>query len=60
MEIAKLTGDATAAQPFIERRKVVVPWLLEFAVQAANNGFPRAAGKLTLAAQLLGERLDSE
>jgi hypothetical protein len=35
---------------------VVIPWLLEEAALAANSDAPYAAGKLTLAAQLLGER----
>ena len=39
-----------------EEAETVIPWLLEMAVQAANKDCPYAAGKLTLAAQLLGER----
>lgn len=34
----------------------LIPWLLEKAMQAANSDAPHAAGQLTLAAQLLGER----
>jgi hypothetical protein len=34
----------------------LIPWLLEKAVQAADADQSYAAGKLTLAAQLLGER----
>jgi len=39
-----------------EEAATVIPWLLEEAAQAADAGQPYAAGKLTLAAQLLGER----
>ena len=39
-----------------EEAAAVIPWLLDAAGQAANSGAPYAAGKLTLAAQLLGER----
>jgi hypothetical protein len=39
-----------------EEAETVIPWLLEMAVQAANRDRPYAAGRLTLAAQLLGER----
>lgn len=34
----------------------LIPWLLEAAVYAANKDKGWVAGKLTLAAQLLGER----
>ena len=39
-----------------EETATLIPWLLEEAVQAANSEAPYAAGQLTLAAQLLGER----
>jgi hypothetical protein len=39
-----------------EETATLIPWLLEEATQAANSNAPYAAGKLTLAAQLLGER----
>jgi hypothetical protein len=39
-----------------EETATLIPWLLEEAMQAANSDAPYAAGKLTLAAQLL-ERL---
>lgn len=39
-----------------EETATLIPWLLEEAVQAANSEAPHAAGQLTLAAQLLGER----
>ena len=35
---------------------MLISWLLDEAIQAANSGAPYAAGKLTLAAQLLGKR----
>jgi hypothetical protein len=41
-----------------EELETLIPWLLEKARQAANSDASIAAGKLTLAAQLLGERLD--
>jgi len=39
-----------------EEVATLIPWLLEEAAQAANAGRSTAAGLLTLAAQLLGER----
>jgi hypothetical protein len=39
-----------------EEAATVIPWLLEEAAQAADADQSYAAGKLTLAAQLLGER----
>ena len=39
-----------------EQTATLIPWLLEKAIQAADSNQPYAAGKLTLAAQLLGER----
>ena len=38
-----------------EQTATLIPWLLEEAIQAADSDQPYAAGKLTLAAQLLGE-----
>jgi hypothetical protein len=38
-----------------EQTATLIPWLLEGAIQAADSDQPYAAGKLTLAAQLLGE-----
>jgi hypothetical protein len=38
-----------------EQAATLIPWLLEEAIQAADCDQPYAAGKLTLAAQLLGE-----
>jgi hypothetical protein len=43
-----------------ESLTTLIPWLIEMAVQAADKDAPDAAGKLTLAAQLLGERLDDD
>jgi len=39
-----------------EETATLIPWLLEKAMQAADSDQPCAAGRLTLAAQLLGER----
>jgi hypothetical protein len=39
-----------------EETATLIPWLLEKAMQAADSDHPGAAGRLTLAAQLLGER----
>ena len=39
---------------------ILIPWLLEEAVQAANSDAPVAASKLTLAAQLLGEKMQRD
>jgi hypothetical protein len=50
--------DAAAADDgeLPEEVAALIPWLLEEAAQAANAGRSTAAGLLTLAAQLLGER----
>lgn len=40
-----------------EQLETLIPSLLEMAIHAANTNHPEAAGKLTLAAQLLGKRL---
>jgi len=43
------------AEPTDEyERGTVISWLLEQAIQAADDNFPEAADRLTLAAQLLG------
>jgi hypothetical protein len=39
-----------------EETATLIPWFLEKAMQAADSDQPCAAGRLTLAAQLLGER----
>ena len=70
-EAVKLARDAIAADRSLnggyapqllaeEEVNKVVPWLCEAAVQAANSGSSHAAGMLTLAAQLLGERVNEE
>jgi hypothetical protein len=46
----------TNADGIDEEAATVIPWLLEEAVHAADADQSYAAGKLTLAAQLLGER----
>jgi hypothetical protein len=67
-EAVRLARDAIAADRSLnggyapqllaeEEVNKVVPWLGEAAIQAANNGSSQAAGMLTLAAQLLGERV---
>ena len=70
-EAVKLARDAIAAdrslnggyapQLLAEKEvSTVVPWLYEAAVQAADSGSSHAAGMLTLAAQLLDERVNEE
>jgi hypothetical protein len=46
----------TNADGIDEEAATVIPWLLEEAAHAADDDLSYAAGKLTLAAQLLGER----
>ena len=54
-ELAKPDPVAPTDDEIDEQTATLIPWLLEKAVQAADSDQPYAAGKLTLAAQLLGE-----
>ena len=61
-ELIARARAALAAQPepgdgeIDEEAATVIPWLLEEAAHAADADQSYVAGKLTLAAQLLGER----
>ena len=53
---AQPVPDGVTDEELDDEMAKLIPWLLEEAMQAANSDAPYAAGQLTLAAQLLGER----
>jgi hypothetical protein len=46
--------DETEIESESNQATILIPWLLQMAIQAANNNQSCAASRFTLAAQLLG------